>query len=139
MPTAKSPSTSRQKKSPRQIFWTSRRFPSTSGARLGRIGATPKVPRQGQLATLAQGKGEACPKSDLQPLVRHEKRNDDVGNKVSKKMSGYVDPKIAFKKVYACEHRTAQQRDDDARPALPIMKDREKKEGNCRRQQSPTS
>jgi hypothetical protein len=54
-------------------------------------------------------------------------------------MGGYGDPKIAFKKVYACEHRTAQQCDDDARPALPIMKDREEKEGNRRRQKSPTS
>ena len=54
-------------------------------------------------------------------------------------MCGYGDPKIAFKKVDACEHRTAQQCDDDARPALPIMKDREEKEGNRRRQKSPTS
>ena len=62
-----------------------------------------------------------------EPLFRREKRHDDVGNKVHKEMGGYIDPEIAFKKVYACEHRPAKQCDDDARPALPIMKDREEK------------
>src|SRR5215469_9470916 len=69
-------------------------------------------------------------------LFRHEKWQDDIGDKVSEKMGHYRDPKIASEKVDTCEHCTTQQGDDDTRPALPIMKDREEKEGDRRRKKS---